>query len=370
MLAAKFGGLLGAAACALGLWLARHTPGSTSGGRDAQQHEGEATGGSRKQERGVCVLSPAAVQLLVEIQPVRHVLVELLHPSAPASDGSTTAAAATANGPTRASSSLLPRHLTAAAAPVPQDAVRALWEDPASLGQAGGAPARGTVLVFAAEELAAAFAGARAATGAGYQRVAAVATGGVSPSQWSAAAHLTYIGRHGVAMLMGYTSPAVGADGAHAHMSLPHATLLDVRRHDERALYGGIPGSVHVPVEALASALSLAPDAFEAAHHFPKPSPDDLVIVYSRTGRRAAWGAQLASDAGLSRVLVYKHGSNGWRFDSSVKSYKEFSLTEGAGPQEPDIVPLEQPDGGAGERELAALGLLLPLPSSTSSEAG
>jgi rhodanese-related sulfurtransferase len=36
-----------------------------------------------------------------------------------------------------------------------------------------------------------------------------------------------------------------------AAQGAPLVTLIDVRRHDERALYGSIRGSVHLPVEQL-----------------------------------------------------------------------------------------------------------------------
>lgn len=61
---------------------------------------------------------------------------------------------------------------------------------------------------------------------------ACVATRGVPPAVWSAAAHLTHLSRHAVALLAGWGRAPHGAG----------ITLLDVRRYDERALYGSIPG--------------------------------------------------------------------------------------------------------------------------------
>ncbi len=51
------------------------------------------------------------------------------------------------------------------------------------------------------------------------------------------AVQLRYINRDGLAALLGYTQAPLG---------IPYV-LIDLRRHDERTLYGTIRGSVHVP---------------------------------------------------------------------------------------------------------------------------
>ena len=63
-------------------------------------------------------------------------------------------------------------------------------------------------------------------------------------------------------------------------------TLIDVRRHDERALYGAIRGSVHLPAEQIPRALLMTPEDWLRAFHFRKPGADEVVVVYSR--RRSA----------------------------------------------------------------------------------
>ena len=75
--------------------------------------------------------------------------------------------------------------------------------------------------------------------------------------------------------------------------------LVDVRRHDERALFGCIQGSVHVPVEQLANALQEPPATFEEVAGTPAWSKDDLLIFHSRESLRACWAAQLASERGM-----------------------------------------------------------------------
>ena len=52
-------------------------------------------------------------------------------------------------------------------------------------------------------------------------------------------------------------------------------TVIDVRRHDERSLYGSIRGSVHLPVEQLPKALLAPAEDWLRAHHFRKPGADE-----------------------------------------------------------------------------------------------
>lgn len=67
--------------------------------------------------------------------------------------------------------------------------------------------------------------------------------------------------------------------------------LVDVRRHDERALFGCIQGSVHVPVEQLVNALQEPAATFEEIAGTPAWSKDDLLIFHSRESLRARWAA-------------------------------------------------------------------------------
>jgi len=43
--------------------------------------------------------------------------------------------------------------------------------------------------------------------------------------------------------------------------------LIDLRRHDERSLYGSIPGAVHVPVDQWAEALDKVLPSFVTPAH-------------------------------------------------------------------------------------------------------
>ncbi len=70
-------------------------------------------------------------------------------------------------------------------------------------------------------------------------RCACIATKAVDAGAWSAARSLCFITKHGVAAALGLGGQAQAAEAP--------CVLLDVRRHDERALYGSIRGSLHVP---------------------------------------------------------------------------------------------------------------------------
>jgi rhodanese-related sulfurtransferase len=99
-----------------------------------------------------------------------------------------------------------------------------------------------------------------------------------------------YISADAVAHLMSLKSVACGVKAP---------ILVDVRRHDERALFGCIQGSVHVPVEQLASALQEPPATFEEVAGTPAWAKDDLLIFHSRKSLRACWAAHLASERGV-----------------------------------------------------------------------
>ena len=146
-----------------------------------------------------------------------------------------------------------------------------------------------------------------------------------------------------------------GADGG----CVPGAggpVLVDVRRCDERTLYGAIPGSVHLPVEQLPRALAMSTEEWGRTFRFPKPHPSDTLVLHSRRDARARWAAQLAADAGLERCLVLRDGAAGWRFDAAVLPYEPYA--EGRPPPEPQRAALEEPDLSDAEEELYGLSLL------------
>lgn len=142
-------------------------------------------------------------------------------------------------------------------------------------------------------------------------------------------------------------------------------TVIDVRRYDERALYGSIRGSTHVPVEHLPRALLLTNEDWLRAYHFRKPSVDEVVVVYSRRNERAAYAKQLFHDAGAYRVLVLQGGITNWRNfpgeeGTDVVAYDAYA--EGEAPPTPygqldAAVPI---DRQSAEQELMHKNVLLP----------
>ncbi|KAK9798941.1 hypothetical protein WJX73_005372 [Symbiochloris irregularis] len=126
---------------------------------------------------------------------------------------------------------------------------------------------------------------------------------------------------------------------------------------DERTLYGCIPGSVHIPLEQLAHALQSQPDAFEAAYGLPQPlRAYGWLIMTSRRQRRAAWGAQLAHDAGFRQTLVLHQGVCGWRLHPGIQAYEAYS--DGEPPPDPEPFRAEALDEAGGMEELVRLGML------------
>eukprot|EP00775_Hariotina_reticulata_P012308 gene12308-12444_t len=117
---------------------------------------------------------------------------------------------------------------------------------------------------------------------------------------------------------------AGGGSGSEGVRSEPRLLLLDVRRHDERTFYGAIPGSHHLPVDELASALQLPGPLFRRRYHFDLPRPTDIVVLQSRLESRATWAAQLVADAGWNRLFVSAGGVCAWRFGLAVQPYPSY----------------------------------------------
>lgn len=65
-------------------------------------------------------------------------------------------------------------------------------------------------------------------------------------------------------------------------------------------------GTVHVPTDEVASALSSSSRQWKERYRCDKPGHGEAVIMQCRTNRRAAWAAQIAQDAGLTNCFVYK----------------------------------------------------------------
>eukprot|EP00899_Mesostigma_viride_P021031 jgi/Mesvir1/2892/Mv13965-RA.1 len=71
-------------------------------------------------------------------------------------------------------------------------------------------------------------------------------------------------------------------------------TLVDLRRSDERSLYGFIPGSVHIPADRFPLALAMSPEEFLEDFGVPKFGKSDVVVLHSLTHMQAAPTGALA----------------------------------------------------------------------------
>mmetsp|Transcript_15084 Transcript_15084/g.45563 ORF Transcript_15084/g.45563 Transcript_15084/m.45563 type:complete len:356 (-) Transcript_15084:398-1465(-) len=313
-----------------------------------RQQEGSRHGSSgdllSSLPRFFAALSPAALRMLVELDPIPHVLIVIR---------GTDAKGPSPNEGNKAQS--VPPELASASVQLTERQLRKALSGKQWPTRMGGpsAPSKEHLLVFICEDVQAPKAVAAVAAQAGFQRVSYLAGGAAAfnqPARAQAQAELRFINRDAVSVLVGHTTSGGGGSGPDG------ALLLDLRRHDERSLYGSIPAAHHVPMDELPAALGMSPAAWQEQYGFPKPSSSSTVVMQCRTNRRASWAAQLAHDAGLSRVLVYKQGVYGWRLDPNVKPYRSYEKWEA--PPEPEPVQTESVDVEAARSELEHLGLL------------
>ncbi|KAI8928888.1 Rhodanese-like domain-containing protein [Entophlyctis helioformis] len=87
----------------------------------------------------------------------------------------------------------------------------------------------------------------------------------------------------------------------------PNIVLIDVREPSETA-QGMIPTAKHIPVGALDDAFRLDASTFKATHGFDKPTNDQDIVVYCRSGRRSGMATQTL----LSHGFKVKDFSGGW----------------------------------------------------------
>ncbi|TPX61010.1 hypothetical protein SpCBS45565_g07351 [Spizellomyces sp. 'palustris'] len=81
--------------------------------------------------------------------------------------------------------------------------------------------------------------------------------------------------------------------------------LIDVREPSEVSL-GRIPTAQHIPLGNIQTALQLPDEEFEATYGFRKPSIDDDVIFYCRSGKRSEAALGAAQGLGFKNARNYK----------------------------------------------------------------
>ena len=140
-----------------------------------------------------------------------------------------------------------------------------------------------------------------------------------------------------------------GEEGAGGHGG-PSLWVVDVRRWDEVALYGRIPGSIPLPAPLLPAAARAPAAEWEASHRCAQPGPGSAVVLVSRQARRAAWAAQAGADAGWGRCLVFRPGVCGWRGAGAAAPAAYGPWAAGGPPPE----PWDDPAAGGGRGGAAA----------------
>uniref|UniRef100_A0A3Q3JGF2 Rhodanese domain-containing protein n=1 Tax=Monopterus albus TaxID=43700 RepID=A0A3Q3JGF2_MONAL len=88
--------------------------------------------------------------------------------------------------------------------------------------------------------------------------------------------------------------------------------LVDVRTKEEVA-NGRIPGSVHIPVDTVGTALEMNPEEFLAKYGVTKPPLDAPELVfYCRIGRRSEMATNKAHSLGYVNARNYTGGYTQW----------------------------------------------------------
>ncbi|KDQ19851.1 hypothetical protein BOTBODRAFT_101619 [Botryobasidium botryosum FD-172 SS1] len=87
--------------------------------------------------------------------------------------------------------------------------------------------------------------------------------------------------------------------------------VIDVREPDEVAA-GAIPSSVSLPLSALPGAFHLPPDKFRNTYGFEKPTKNQELIFYCRSGKRSTTASEYAKEYGYSNIKNYVGSWQDW----------------------------------------------------------
>jgi len=85
----------------------------------------------------------------------------------------------------------------------------------------------------------------------------------------------------------------------------------DVREPNEYEA-GFIPGAINIPVKSQPDAMFLDEAEFEDRFGFSKPSMDQELVFYCRSGVRSSAAANLARQSGYEDIAEYKGSWMDW----------------------------------------------------------
>nr|XP_061792562.1 thiosulfate:glutathione sulfurtransferase-like [Nerophis lumbriciformis] len=92
----------------------------------------------------------------------------------------------------------------------------------------------------------------------------------------------------------------------------PNICLIDVRTQSE-VDKGRIPGSLHIPVDAVEVALQMSPEEFKAKYGVNKPQFNSSELVFHcQMGKRGETATCKAKQLGYSHARNYTGGYKEW----------------------------------------------------------
>lgn len=88
--------------------------------------------------------------------------------------------------------------------------------------------------------------------------------------------------------------------------------LIDCRTVNEVTSWGMIEGAKVLPAHELFEAFHATPEDFKELYGFPKPKPDEVIVLYCQYGPRSLMAAQILSWMGYLKVLHFRDGYYEW----------------------------------------------------------
>ncbi|PVH85971.1 Rhodanese-like protein [Cadophora sp. DSE1049] len=99
--------------------------------------------------------------------------------------------------------------------------------------------------------------------------------------------------------------------------------LIDSREPGELQATGTIPGSINIPVTSKPDSFFITAEEFEDRFGFERPSKEQEVIFYCKSGVRSRAAAALARQAGWDNVAEYQGSWLDWDKNDGVKENRK-----------------------------------------------